>query len=695
MAQVNTVNGIVIDILRKVRAGICGAIKKNEKNATNKENLVQAILNIIMDKVPSGIKPPTEEEKKEIINKTDQEILAEGIINIVRSATNFKTVLNEEIREELKKKVDASSSPECSIASLILSIIKNGVNKGQLAPKTAEETLKKVGKPKPNVGGTSSNLSNFILSLIVGSLNASKQKKFKENTPPPPKANTAKYSNLVYKVIMNVFKNKLLPKGKMAGGTGAPPPGGGTGGGAGGTTVPPAPPGVNLYNGYYNLSKNFLESRKNKQFNIAIPGFVFTTRNGKTGYYRNTMMPPPIVPGPPEPPKPRNYSGKTLKELFNARNKFPNNRERINKYIKTHINTSMSNLKYERGSAFFRRAAELLKILPENYPGRSRIVELVIDEIRRISRRTNLDYARRNLGNVRNRRIRDELNRRARNLRERRYENETENEYERRRRRQRERGRSALEPPRRYAGESEREFRRREAEYNQRRQEANRNEMVRRRAARATLVPPRLPPLAPHGGGYNGNRGGLPVPEGGVPPPPLPPVQQQAIANAGGVQRAVSTIAAVPGGAPEVAKAAEALNETGGNTTVAMAVKGASPQAIKAVQSLGGVKNTVNVLDGLNTLSQTPATRRRKAAVKRKTVRRSKKTPIRLTELNRVIDAVKKQKLISLMAHNITRTNNIHPNDEKRKKYYKKVMKSYLLKKPFANVVKRAAKKNV
>ena len=216
MAQVNTVNGIVIDILRKVRAGVCCALKKSNKNAKNNENLVQAIFNIIIDKVPSGIKPPTEEEKKEIINKTDPEILvqaisniitgtvpttqekkeiinktepeilAEAIINIIRSATNCRTVLKEEIREELKKKVDASSSPECSIASLILSIIKNGVNKGQLAPEIAEETLKKVGKPKPNVGGTSSNLSNFILSLIVGSLSVNKQKKFKETIPPPP-----------------------------------------------------------------------------------------------------------------------------------------------------------------------------------------------------------------------------------------------------------------------------------------------------------------------------------------------------------------------------------------------------------------------------------------------------------------------------------------------------------------------------
>jgi hypothetical protein len=150
-------------------------------------------------------------------------------------------------------------------------------------------------------------------------------------------------------------------------------------------------------------------------------------------------------------------------------------------------------------------------------------------------------------------------------------------------------------------------------------------------------------------------------------------------------------VALVPGGAPEVAKAAEALNETGGNVRLAINVKGVSPAAIKAVQKLGGVSQTVKILEGLNTMAQTPETRRRKAAKPR--VRRPKKSPIRLTELNRVIAAVKKQKLISLMAHNITRTNNIHPNDEKLKKYYRKVMKSYLLKKPFATIVKKAVRK--
>ena len=172
-------------------------------------------------------------------------------------------------------------------------------------------------------------------------------------------------------------------------------------------------------------------------------------------------------------------------------------------------------------------------------------------------------------------------------------------------------------------------------------------------------------------------------------PPPLPPNQQQAISNAGGINKAVNTIAQVPGGAPEVAKAAEALNETGGNAAQAVNIKGASPAAVRAVQNLGGARNTVNVLEGLNTLAQAPETRRRK-----RRTRRPKMTKPRVAELNRVIEAVKKQKLISLVAHNVTKTHNIHPNDEKLKKYYKKIIKASILRTPFASIVKKAAKKN-
>jgi hypothetical protein len=155
------------------------------------------------------------------------------------------------------------------------------------------------------------------------------------------------------------------------------------------------------------------------------------------------------------------------------------------------------------------------------------------------------------------------------------------------------------------------------------------------------------------------------------------------------VNKAVNTVAQVPGGAPEIAKAAEALNESKGNATYAIQIKGASPAAVNAVQKLGGPNNAVNVLEGLNTMSKTHATRKRT-----RTTRRSKKVlRPRVAELARVINAVKKQRLISLVAHNVTKTHNIHPNDEKLKKYYKKVLKANILRTPFVKIAKRAAKK--
>jgi hypothetical protein len=159
----------------------------------------------------------------------------------------------------------------------------------------------------------------------------------------------------------------------------------------------------------------------------------------------------------------------------------------------------------------------------------------------------------------------------------------------------------------------------------------------------------------------------------------LPENQKNAITSVGGVTNALNTVAAVPGGATEVATVAKALNASPGNAPKM------SPAAVKAVQKLGGSKKAIIILQGLNTLSK--KTRRRP------THRRRKSTKIRVAELNRVINAVKKKKLISLMAHNVTKTHNIHPNDEKKKKYYKRVIKSNILRTKFSKIVKRAAKK--
>ncbi len=647
------VQQLVNEIVQIIESSTSNENLRQKMNAKKTDpNLVPAIMAIITSATP--------DMKKKVIAAVPQESLADAILLIIKEALamkkNIKVVLPENTRKNIGAALNTNNSPNSNVAKLILEIIVNST-KGVLSKETAKKTVKIAGPPPQNATSVLEALKRNETAE-----NANKVEQELAKAPKPPANNTA---NIIYKLILNMFKNKVPSKGKMP-----------------------------MYGP--ELEPNFIEPVSNGKnangkniYAPPPPGYILTTRNGKVGYYKNKGgFVPPAPPAAPAPPAPRNYSGMDLRSLLNARVKYPNNRNKLNTLIRSKLESAMRNLRYASGAALYRRAAELLKLLPENYPGRTEIVNLIIDEIRRITRSSNLDSARRNLRNVRNRNVRDELNRKARNLRERRKENEPE--YRRRekeyniRRNNLERRRRSLGSRR--EGESNTEYARRRAEYERNKEVANREEMALRREARMRMQPVRTPEVAPRLPNL-GNRG----PE--MAPPPLPPVQQQAIANVGGVNRAVNAIAAVPGGAPEVAKAAEALNETGGNIVQAVQVKGASPQAVQAVQKLGGVKNTVNVLEGLNTLSQTPATRRRKATARR--TRRPKKSPIRLTELNRVIDAVKKQKLISLTAHHITRTNNIHPNDEKRKKYYKKVVKSYLLKRPFATIVKKAARKNM
>jgi hypothetical protein len=167
----------------------------------------------------------------------------------------------------------------------------------------------------------------------------------------------------------------------------------------------------------------------------------------------------------------------------------------------------------------------------------------------------------------------------------------------------------------------------------------------------------------------------------GIPGPVLPPNQRSAITQVGGPTQALKVVAAVPGGAPAVARAAADLNEMNGNVKKAQELKGTPIAAIKAVQKLGGARTASYALEGLNTL----ATHTRKA----KTGRRVKKAPVRLHELNKVIEAVKRKKLVSLVTHNVGNVNN-----NRKKKYYKKVIKSFILKKSLATKVQAAAKKN-
>ena len=401
------------------------------------------------------------------------------------------------------------------------------------------------------------------------------------------------------------------------------------------------------------------QGRPNYNQTPPFPGYVLTTRNKTTGWYRNAG---PVAPSRPPPNQPRNYSTMSIRELLEAMRKYPANREKISQALRKAFDKVLRDLRSEYSrSRRVRKLGDLLRLLPRNYNGRRNASSMVVNDVRGTRNSRDLSNLSSNLGSVPNENIR-----RAFENQRRRFE-KRENEERR--------------PPvatRRYG-------------------KSNNNYELRRR--RAVLE------NSARGGGYGGvsrpfrqtnnASGGVSRPfrqtnntGGGVSRPfkqTLPTNQHRALTNVGGPNKAMNAIIKVPGGAGEVAKAAEALNETSGNVAQAITIKGASPEAVKAVQNLGGPTNTVNVLEGLNTLS-------RKTTPKKKTGSRRKTYRPRIAELNRVLEAVKKQRLISLVNHNVTGT---RTNDEKLKKYYKKVLKANILRTPFAKIVRKSAKKNV
>ena len=418
-----------------------------------------------------------------------------------------------------------------------------------------------------------------------------------------------------------------------------------------------------------------------------MPGYVLTTKNGKTGWYRNkgaVPLPSSRPMGPPiGPTQPRNYTKMSIRELLDAMKRYPENRPTIMDALRKALEKAIRDIKYEYSRPRrARKLGDLLRLLPRNFRNRRNASSIVVDDIRDTRNGRELSNLTSNLGSVPNENIRRAIENQRRRF-----------EEERRRRT----GSTTLRrygdsyEPRRYGGNPYEPRRYGESNNNYtRRVKTNEGQrelmelMRRRRAARTGGGGSR------YGSGGNGGGGGSNTGSrygsggnGGV--PPLPTNQQRAINNAGGVNRAMNTVVQVPGGASEIAKAAEALNESKGNTTYAITVKGASPAAVNAVQKLGGSNNAVHVLEGLNTMSKTHGTRKRGGRRSAKVLRP------RVAELARVISAVKKQRLISLVAHNVTKTHNIHPNDEKLKKYYMKVLKANILRTPFAKIAKKAA----
>jgi len=415
-----------------------------------------------------------------------------------------------------------------------------------------------------------------------------------------------------------------------------------------------------------NLLNNFIPATT---FSGIKNGYIFTTRGGKTGDYRNTYVPSTVPFGPVGPPPPRNYSRMGLRELLDALKKFPGNSKNIRKIFDDEI----YNLQKLRGSMRLRRAGNLLRTIPRNFRGRGNATSLVIDNVRNTRNMRELNNARRNLGQVPNENIRRAFEEQRRRLAPRRPGGG--------------RGLNFGGGGRGFNFGGGRGFNfggGRGFNFGGGRGfnfggGGSGNAVAPGNWRRALIGKTSTPSGRPAANTGNWRRAlaGAPISE----------EQKRAINYAGGVPRAMNQIARVPEGPPEIARTAEALHLTNGNARQAMEVHNVSAPAINAVRQLGGPTRAVNVLEGLNTLSAP-----RKLPARRT---RTKFLKPRIAELNRVINAVRKKKLVSLVAHNVTKTGNIHENENRLKKYYKKVLKANILRTPLAKIARTAAKKRV
>jgi hypothetical protein len=183
----------------------------------------------------------------------------------------------------------------------------------------------------------------------------------------------------------------------------------------------------------------------------------------------------------------------------------------------------------------------------------------------------------------------------------------------------------------------------------------------------------------------------------------LPAQERLALTNAGGYNNAAAAVSNA-GGPATVERAINALNANGGNVNAAMQKTGLPRQVFNNVNKLGGPVTARRTLTAVKkvTVKTAPyvgqnATQRvapNVYALAPAKKHRKKRMEVKLSELNRVINAVKKKKLTSLVAHNVTRTN-IHANNGRLKSYYKRVIKAAILKTPFAKIARGHAKKLV
>ena len=454
------------------------------------------------------------------------------------------------------------------------------------------------------------------------------------------------------------------------------------------------PPGLNsAVAGKVKMgSNNFIPASWTQRLGISVvprQGYVYKRGNKGLGFYKNnappvvpgpsgTLAPPPSAQAPPPAPSAAGPGPELVSRILginpvNPQPPLNTNTKLSEGNMMTSVRNRIGRMKNLSSTEKIRTLVALLREMPPKYKHARDYIKLkIVEAIRAAGRKGSLENIESNLGLlVKNANIKKTIETQKRRVSNeikrlesaRRYNYESNFNYERRRRRS---VRAPYENNSHYAqrlgayrrreGETSRGYENRITTTN-RRLQMEQNEIMRRRRLR--------------------NQGPNVAPTNVAPTNGLPTNQANAINKVGGLATVNATIAAVPGGAPEIARAAEILNETNGNVQQAVNIKGADPVAVQAVRRLGGPVNAVNAIEGLETHK-----RRRRQSKRRRA--------LRVNELKRVIKAVKKKKLISLVAHNVTKTHNIHENKERLKKYYQKVIKSAIMRTPLANIVKKS-----
>jgi hypothetical protein len=421
--------------------------------------------------------------------------------------------------------------------------------------------------------------------------------------------------------------------------------------------------------------------------------------------------PPGGVPPPPPPPSAAvNYKNKTWEQLINARNAKGNvSNSALNAALEAAVNKQLRSVNGNSRSRKFGVYGDILIKMgsSRNYPARSKVRDAI---------RTELRAALRNIRDPRRAKV--ELERAKANVRLSRIPTRNANV------------RKAFEI-------EESNIKSRSREYNEN-YGSNNNRRYGRRP------PPFAPPRMPPNNRYNMGPGPAPFPRNNgfrappsespfrlpsnapkmpaMPPPRInitnqqafapspmapPPTNQSLLANlpaneraainyAGGVNKAANLVNQA-GGGTNVAAAANALAQTGGNVERAIMEKGANEKAIKVVIQLGGGKNLNNIeraknaLNGLNNVAVQLKKRKRRSKPKAKgkgKARVAKAAPksktrvvyrtrpgdrVRTAELNKLLNIATKDEITKRM-ENADLLNKVYSKAELAKIYKKYVL---------------------